>query len=333
MRCLVELRRAGTDRRRLRRRRIRGAIALEAGQGRSRLLQHFPARVFDPVDDVGSHLITAVGKGGIADGHLQRTQFSRAQRQRQIIRQLRFVEAEASHIVPGVLAADGAHQAHRDQISRMHQCIPQPNGAGEPVLALLRPPRLLHARLIDDDGRIEHNARRSEPLVERRRVNEGFEARPRLTPRLRHPIEFALKVVKAADQGDHGAVLGIHGDESALRLRHLHEHHRLRGPADRVNHVAAGQDLRCLSRRAVDFLIRQFAPRPGELLPRQRDLAHVPDVDFGGLGVNLLDDGGPQAADHREFLQLGIQLLGGRELGRIDLRGRAAIAVAVIVFQ
>ncbi len=197
----------------------------------------------------------------------------------------------------------------------------------------MRSPRLLHACFVDDDGRIQDDARRRESFVERGRVDKGFETRTRLAPRLSHPVEFALKVIEAADQGDHGAVLRVHRHESTLCLRHLYEQQGLGRPSHRIDHIAPGQDLRGLSRRAVDFLIRQFAPRPGELLPGQRHRSHIPDVDLCALGLDILNDGGPQAADHGEFLELRVEVLRARELGEIDLGGRAAKAVAAIVFQ
>ena len=76
-------------------------------------------------------------------------------------------------------------------------------------------------------GRIEHHARRGKALVEGGRINEGLEARARLAPGLGDAVEFALKVIEAADQGDDRAVFRIDRDQRALRLRHLHELQRL----------------------------------------------------------------------------------------------------------
>ena len=295
--------------------------------------QYFSAGIFHPVYIVGTHLVSAVGKGGVADGHLQRAQFGGAQRQRQVVGQLRFIEAEASHVVPDVLAADCTGEAHRDQISGKRQCLAQTDGTREPVFILLGPPGLIHAGFVHDDGRVRNDACRGKALVEGRRVHEGFETRTRLPAGLCHTIVLALKVVEAADQGDHGAILGIHGDQSALCLRYLHEQQGLGRPPHRIDHVTRGQNLGCLGRPPIHLFVGQFAPCPGQLVPRQRDLPEFPDVDSGAFLVDLLHDGGLEAADHREFLELGVEVLGGRELGEIDFGGRTAIAMTAIVFQ
>ena len=180
--------------------RIGGATALRAGDDGVGLLHYLAARIFDVIDIVRTDFEAAVGKGRVADGHLQRTEFGRAQRQGQIVRKLRFIKAEARHVVTGVLDADGPHQAYRNQIPRMHQRVAQSHRPVKLIGILVRAPGLFITLLIDDHRCVQHHAGRRESLVESRRINKGLESRAGLAPRLNHAVELALEEIEPADQ-------------------------------------------------------------------------------------------------------------------------------------
>ncbi len=167
-----------------------------------------PAGIFDAVDVVGADLEAAVGEGRIGDGQLQRAQFGGAQRQGQIIRQLRFVEAEAGHVVPGVVAdrwrASG--EPKPDSAS-----APAPR-AGASARRICRYPRGGARPSPLPCSSITTGASRTTlagviSLVESRRIDEGLETRAGLAPGLGHAVELALEVIEAADQSHDRAIL------------------------------------------------------------------------------------------------------------------------------
>ncbi len=208
---------------RSRRRRFPDPATIRTRQCGLRVQQGFTAGILDAIDVIRGHFVAAVGKRGIGICHLQRAQRGRAQRHGEVVGKLRLVESESLHVVPGVVAADFAHQPDRHQVARMSHRLAQPNGTEELAFVFFGSPGLLHARLVDHDGCVHDDARRRKALVERRRVDEGLESRSRLASRLGHAIELALEEVEAAHQGDHRAVLGIHRYQGALRLGNLDE--------------------------------------------------------------------------------------------------------------
>ena len=111
MRTLVQQRVRGG------RRRVRLPPAFGTRDSRVRLHQRLAVRILDAIDIVRGDLESPVGEGGIAVDHLQGTQGRGPQRHGQIVGQLGLVETETLHIVPGVVAADGAHQAHGHEVA------------------------------------------------------------------------------------------------------------------------------------------------------------------------------------------------------------------------
>src|ERR1700722_18952475 len=88
----------------------------------------------------------------------------------------------------------------------MHEGVAQANWAIKLAGVLVRAPGLFLALIVDDHRGVQHHAGGRKTLVERSRINERLEPRTRLAPGLDDPVVFALKEIKAADQGDDRAV-------------------------------------------------------------------------------------------------------------------------------
>ena len=71
------------------------------------------------------------------------------------------------------------------------------------------------------DRRIQHDRGRGEVALQRRRIDEGFERRTRLTARLGRPVEAGQRVGVAADHRQHAAGLRLDGDQRSVDARHL----------------------------------------------------------------------------------------------------------------
>ena len=91
---------------------------IQAGTGKGRVgdFQNLMIGIFDARDEVRFDAIAAIGEYRKCRGHLQRRHRRGPQDQGQVARQLGGVEAEARHIIGGIVGSDGAQQAHRDQV-------------------------------------------------------------------------------------------------------------------------------------------------------------------------------------------------------------------------
>ena len=115
----------------------------------------------------------------------------------------------------------------------MHQRLAQSHRPFEALFIVLRTPGALLAGIVVDDRCIHHDGRGREAILERRRIEEGLEARAGLAARLGRAVELVVEVVEAADQGDDGAVVRVERDQRALRLGQLRELRRAAGRRSR----------------------------------------------------------------------------------------------------
>jgi hypothetical protein len=76
-------------------------------------------------------------------------------------------------------------------------------------------------RRIEEQRRVVDHRGRREALFQRRRVDEGLEAGPRLPPGLRDVVELVLAEVEAAHQRADGAGARVHGHQGAFDLGQL----------------------------------------------------------------------------------------------------------------
>ena len=86
-------------------------------------------RVVDFVDDVGGHFVAAVGKYGVAFGHLQRCARSCAQCHGEVGRVVVGFEAEFLDVLLGVVDAGSHQDADGDHVFRAGQRVAQGDGA------------------------------------------------------------------------------------------------------------------------------------------------------------------------------------------------------------
>ena len=128
---------------------------------------------------------------------------------RQVGRVLLGVEAEARDVVLRVLRADRLQDADRDHVLRLGERRAQAHRPFELAVVVLRLPGLAAGvRGVEEQRRVVDHRRRREALLERRRVDEGLEARARLAPGLRDVVELVAGEVEAADQRADRAVCG-----------------------------------------------------------------------------------------------------------------------------
>ena len=137
----------------------------------------------------------------------------------------------------------------------MHEGVAQANRAIKLAGVLVRAPGLFLALIVDDHRGVQHHAGGRKTLVERSRINERLEPRTRLAPGLDDPVVFALKEIKAADQGDDRAVFRVDRHQRTLRFGYLYEEQGFGRASHGVDDIPAAQDFRGLRGCPVDFLV------------------------------------------------------------------------------
>ena len=123
-------------------------------------------------------------------------------------------------------------QPHRHGVARLLDAQPERRGTVEFLGVIFGLPDLAVLQA-DLDRRVHHHRGRRIAIVERRGIDEGLDRRARLPQSLHGPVELALGIGKAADQGQHAARMRVHCDERAINLRHLHEMEHMRALAGR----------------------------------------------------------------------------------------------------
>src|SRR3546814_15256906 len=91
-----------------------------------------------------------------------------------------------------------------------------------PYTTLFRSPDLAVAHA-EHDRRVEHDRGRVVAALERGRVQERLEARPRLAPRLGGAVELAAREAEATGERQQRPVLRVQRSQGGLRARPLVE--------------------------------------------------------------------------------------------------------------
>ena len=100
--------------------------------------------------------MTAVGEDRVACSNLQGRGAHGAERKREISRQTRAVETEALGVGHGRPHAYRLQYADRHQVARLDECFTQARGSAEIAAGVFWPPGFFHARIVDDERRIEN---------------------------------------------------------------------------------------------------------------------------------------------------------------------------------
>ena len=181
----------------------------------------------------------AVRKDGETVRHLERRQLRRAERSREVRRDVLLRQAEAGDVVARVADADLAHDADRHEVARARERVAQPCRAVEALRVVAGPPVLLlgllaldrglrvladadlRVRRFVDDGRVGHDRGRREAVIETGGVHERLERGAGLAARLRRAIEVVQEEIEATVQRHDRAVERVDRDERALNLGDL----------------------------------------------------------------------------------------------------------------
>src|SRR4029434_10829142 len=114
----------------------------------------------------------------------------------------------------------------------------------ELAFIVFRPPGPHAGPLINFDRSIEYDGRRRVAVVERRRVDKGFERRAGLAERLGGPVELALVKRETANHRKHAPGPWILDHHGAGNLRYLVQDELAFGfPRLDINHVTRADDL------------------------------------------------------------------------------------------
>ena len=239
------------------------------------------------------------------------------------------VEAEVRDPVLRVARRDGLQHADRDHVARARQAALERHGALEAAFVVLGLPGLAagHAG-VEEQRRVVDDGGGRKALFERRRINEGLEARARLAPGLGDVVELVLLEVEAAHQGLDGAVARVERHQGAFHLGQLGGL-----PAVALAHHAddgAGANLDRRRGPGRQAPLRGAQAGAGDLhrvaaLGHRRDLARV-DIDHHRCR---------HVADVRVVSQHvadGLLALLGA-LGQVDELLGAAIGLAALVVQ
>ncbi len=241
------------------------------------------------------------------------------------------LEAEAGDVLLRVLRADGAQDAHGNEVLRLLQRAAHRHRAVVAAAVVFRLPHLaagIAGR--DRQRRIVDDGRRRETLVHRRRVDERLEARARLAPGLRDVVELAAVEVEAADHRIDRTALRVERHEARGHFRQLRDRPlaRLRVLDHADDRPRAQLDLGLGAGRQCR--LRELQAVAGEIdrLARQHGRPHQPGrrADHHGrlqvVAVGVLDQ---RVVD-------GLLALVGIG-GQVDEGFRAAIAMAALVVE
>ena len=228
--------------------------------------------ILDAVDQRGVDFLAAIDELGIAGRHAHQRGFVRAQRIRQIGRQL-VVNAEAdrdkARSCPCPICS-----ASRTVITLRDSSMPRRNVMGPRKL----PFRNSSASTWADPAPVHRDrcvvdlADRREAVVERRGIDERLERRARLALRLHRAVELARGVAEAARQREHAARMRIHRHDGAVDFRHLPQAVMPGLPRRRLDIDDVAELDNLMRRRSArrPRLVLQFLARP---CSRQRESA------------------------------------------------------------
>src|SRR5471032_1913280 len=287
--------------------------------------------VLDLLDQVRRDFVATVGEGAPARDDFHRRQGCSAQGQRQVVRQVLFVEAKARDVVDRALDTQCLQQADRDQVTRLVQRFAQTDRAQEGVGVVLRTPDLVQVLVDEHDGCVVDQAGGGEAVIQCRAIDERLEAGARLTLGLQGAVVVALLEGEATDQRTNRTILRVKRYQGALGNRDLAELQRTVRLALQAHQVAHMGYVRRLFRRRTQAVGVQVWTRP---------LHGVPGNEFffiAGAGqdvqavlVDLADDARLKTADRTLLEQFLYPAIASHAC---ETAFRAAIAVALVVFD
>ena len=215
--------------------------------------------ILNAVDQRRLDALAAVREHRIGRDHAHHGGLARAERERQIGRQI-VIDAEALGVFGDQRHADVLRKPHRHHVARMLDAEAQRLRPVELVRIVFRLPDAAARALIDLDRRIHHDGRGRVAVVERGGVNERLERRARLAQRLRGAVELALVEREAADHCEHAAGPRVHHDHRAGDFRYLTQAVLAGILVERldVDDVAGVEHLAHLRRRACRRGLRPF---------------------------------------------------------------------------
>ena len=165
----------------------------------------------------------AVREHGVGAGDLEQRSFARAERDRQVRRELAR-EAEPLRVGHHDRRPDLFHHLDRRDVARILQRAPQRHRSLELVVVILRLVDLSGARRVAD--RLVHDQRRrGQAAVDRRRIDDRLERRSELAVGLHGAIELAPAEVPAADHRANLTRPVVDRDERPFDERRLLERH------------------------------------------------------------------------------------------------------------
>ncbi len=244
------------------------------------------------------------------------------------------VEAKMGDVLLRVAGPDRLQHAHRDHVLRARKSLAHPHRSLELAVEILRFPQLATGHVgFDDQRRVVDQRAWHEAALERRGIDERFEARSRLAPGLRDVIEFVQVEVESSNQHAHRAVFSVGGDKGSFNLRQLADLPADFRAARQADH-RAGNDAPRRLRLRVERTCREL-----QALALNRDLLAAGNHRPHGLGRRFEHDCGQQvgAVDRLEqrifdpLLALaGVRIVDGR---KFDECFRAAVAIAMVVVE
>ncbi len=284
------------------------AARIELAAGAEQLRQALALRLIG--ETARDDRVAPAGDRGIGRGQLEQADPCRAQREARLVRQ-RGRNAEVARGADDIGAADLLRQADGRGVARPGERLAQADLAAIDAVAVDRGPA------VDGDRLVLDHAVGSPAGAQSGEIDEQFERRARLPPRLGGAVEWRILVAAAADHRDHAAV-GPHRHQRHLGVadrRPAHRPHReplevaverrahpdlaeigferlARIRRDPVGEISAGRDLRRLPHR-----------------PRRSDRRRPRAADRAGVG-------------HRREHQPAALLRGGEMLRRRKARGR-----------
>ena len=185
------------------------------------LFQQVAVPIHHPQDVEGLHANALIRKHRIRARHLEQRPIPRAERDRQIRREI-LLEPESFGQRDHVLRAEGVHHLDRRHVARFLEGVPQRNRAFERVVVVVRAVDLPVAGRIAD-RRVEQNGGGREPPIDRGGVDDRLERRPELPVGLDRAVELAPAEAPAADHRSDLARPIVDGEHRAFDSRRLLE--------------------------------------------------------------------------------------------------------------
>ncbi len=203
--------------------------------------------VLDAVDQRRLDLAAAVVEHRVGADHAQQRGLARAQREREIGRQV-VIDTEALGVFADQRHADVLRQPHRHHVARLLDAEAQGRGAVELLRVVFRRPDAVAG--VDLERRVHHHGRGRIAVVEGSRVDDRLERRSGLAQRLGRAVELTLVIGEAADHREHVAGLRLHHHHRARDLGYLMQAELIVLAGERldIDHVADVEHLRDLGR-------------------------------------------------------------------------------------